>query len=141
MKTFLTIIVLLTWLIPGLQAQECRVSIKKILVSENAYTKTDEVREYIYNLNDELSCFEMTKKQLRFFPEVRSFYGSIARSDHTQSYLHRGKITVYYFASYEFTGERQKNGQTQEAKGRVQVDSGQLGMNPIVGNNGIILIR
>jgi hypothetical protein len=141
MKTFLTIIVLLTWLIPGLQAQECRVSIKKILVSENAYTKTDEVREYHYNLNNELSCFEVTKEQLQFYPEVRSYFGSITRSDRTQSFLHRGIITVYYFATYEFIGEQQKNGQSKKFKGRVQGDSRLPGMNPVVGKKGTILIR
>lgn len=122
------------------QATDCNIVIKKINVTENGYKKIDEVREHQYNLGSEESCFEMAQKRLSFYPQNRSYYGSITRSEHTQSFLYRGKIDVYYFANYEFTAETSKSN-ASKTRGRIQRDSNQRGINPIIGRYGNILLK
>lgn len=122
------------------QASDCKVLIKKINVTENGYKKIDEVREHKYALGTEESCFDMAQKRLSFYPQSRSYYGSIVRSELTQSFLYRGKIDVYYFADYEFTAETAKS-KNDKSRGRIQRDSKRLGMNPVIGRYGNILIK
>lgn len=124
----------------GLHAADCTVLIKKINVTENGYKKIDEVREHQYTAATEESCFEKAQRRLSFYPLDRSYYGSITRSEHTQSFLYRGQIDVYYFAEYEFESQATKTN-SKTAQGRIQRDSNQLGVNPVIGRYGEILLK
>lgn len=140
LKNLFTSAFLLILFASSAHAANCIIVINKINVTENGHKKTDEVREHQYNLEDKQSCFKMAQKRLSFYPSTRSYYGSISRSEQTQSFLYRGKIDVYYFADYEFVMKTPKSKKVQTSKGRIQKDSNHPGINPVIGRYGEIIL-
>lgn len=118
----------------------CTIHIKRMNVSETGFKRIDEVREYNLSMENKQSCFQTAQERLSYYPSNRSYYGSILNGDPSDSFLRRGEVDVYYFAEYEFSTKTEKSG-TIKNKGRLQRSSDQMGMNPIMGKSGEILLN